>query len=202
MDYEHHIFLSYAHGDLWTPWVKNTFVPRLHAYLQLEVGRLEISVDYQIEPGAPWGLNLHRRVARSKIMLPLLSADYFHREWCRREMALMFEREKCLGLEGRDDNYGLLIPVRLGDGLTFPELIGRVQYHDFEDFADPDLPSGSTRASNFNLSLKKLAQTIARTLPKVPAECSPGWNAFTGDEFLAQLCAKPLPLPQPPRLLV
>jgi hypothetical protein len=202
MNYEHHIFLSYAHGDLWTPWVRNSFLPRLNAYLQLEVGRLEISVDYQIEPGAQWGTNLHRRVARSKLMLPLLSADYFQREWCRREMALMFEREKSLGLQGRDDNYGLLIPVRLGDGLTFPELIGRVQYHNFEDYADPDLPSGSERASKFNESLRKLAQTIARTLPRVPHECSEDWHSFTGDEFYNQLCAKPFPIPQPPRLII
>jgi len=178
------------------------FVPRLDAYLQLEVGRLEISVDYQIEPGADWSRNLQRRVARSKIMLPLMSADYFHREWCRREMALMFEREKCLDLQGHDENYGLIIPVRLGDGLTFPDLIGRVQYHEFTDFADPDLPSGSTRASKFNDSLKTLAQTIARTLPKVPMECSEDWDAFTGDEFSPQLCAKPLPPPQPPRLII
>jgi hypothetical protein len=202
MDYEHHIFLSYAHGDLWSPWVKDMFVPRLQAYLQLEVGRLEISADYQIDPGAQWSPNLKRRVARSKLMLALMSADYFQREWCRREMALMFERERHLGIEGSDANYGLLIPVRLGDGLTFPDLIGRVQYYDFEDYADPDLPSGSTRASNFNLKLRELARAIARTLPRVPSECSEDWNAFTGDEFLIQLCAKPLPIAQPPRLIV
>src|SRR6185295_9117332 len=100
MEYEHHIFLSYAHGQIWSPWVKETFVPRLQAYLELEVGAVEVSVDYQIQPGAVWSNNLQRRVARSKIMLPLLSANYFHREWCRREMALMLEREKRLGLEG------------------------------------------------------------------------------------------------------
>lgn len=202
MEYEHHIFLSYAHGKIWSPWVKETFVPRLQAYLELEVGPVVVSVDYQIEPGALWNPNLRRRVARSKIMLPLLSANYFHREWCRREMALMFEREKKLGLEGRDENYGLLIPVRLGDGLTFPDLIGRVQYIDFEEFADPDLPIGSPRAAEFNRRLKQLAQAIGRTLPQVPADCSQEWHEFTGDEYLDQLCAKPLPTPAPPRLLV
>lgn len=202
MEYEHHIFLSYAHGQLWSPWVKDTFLPRLQAYLELEVGPVAISVDYQIAAGAQWSPNLHRRVARSKIMIPLLSANYFHREWCRREMALMFEREKALSLEGRDENYGLLIPVRLGDGLTFPDLIGRVQYIDFEDFADPDMPSGSPRATEFNRRLKALAQTIGRTLPSVPPDCSADWNSFTGDLFLDQLRPKPLPPPLPPRLIV
>jgi TIR domain len=202
MDYEHHIFLSYAHGKIWSPWIKETFVPKLEAYLELEVGPVEISVDYQIQPGALWDPNLHRRVARSKLMLPLLTAKYFHSEWCRRELALMFEREQSLGLEARDDNYGFLIPVRLGDGLTFPDLIGRVQYLDFEQFADPDLPTGSLRAAEFNRKVKELAVVIARTLPKLPDACCDEWENFTGNGFIEQLRPKPLPTPQPSRLLV
>ena len=33
MPYEHHVFISYAHGDLWTPYVKKLFAPHLNAYL-------------------------------------------------------------------------------------------------------------------------------------------------------------------------
>lgn len=202
MEYEHHIFLSYAHGKIWSSWVKETFVPKLEAYLELEVGPVVISVDYQIQAGALWNPNLHRRVARSRIMLPLLTANYFHREWCRRELALMFERERLEGLEGRDDNYGLIIPIRLGDGNTFPDLIQQVQYLEFEPFADPDLPIGTARAAEFNEKLRELAKVIARTLPRAPADCSDNWNEFTGDDFMEQLLPKPLPFPVPPRLLV
>jgi hypothetical protein len=202
MAYEHHVFVSYAHGDLWTPWVRKTFVPRLKGYLELEAGSLEIFVDDQIQTGARWESVLKRKVARSKLMLSLISAEYFHREWCRKEMALMLEREDTLGLVGHDDNYGLLIPIRLGDGDSFPNLIGRIQHHDFEAFADPDLPAGSLRASNFNQNLKKLAKTIARTLPQAPGCCDTSWESLTGDVFCSQLESKPLPLPVPPRLLV
>lgn len=202
MDYEHHIFLSYARGNVWSSFVKETFLPKFEAYLELEVGPVVVSVDYQIQAGARWDPALHRRIARSKLMLPLLSANYFHRDWCRREMALMLEREKSLGLEGRDDEYGLLIPIHLGGGPTFPDLIGRVQYLDFEDFADPDLPPGSTRAAEFNSSLRRLAKVIARTLPNVPANCLDQWEEFTGDDYIGQLCPKPLAPSKPPRLLV
>lgn len=201
MDYEHHIFVSYAHGDLWTPWVLQTFVPRLKAYLQLEAGRLEVFADDQIQTGARWDSVLKRKVACSKLMLSLISADYFHRDWCRREMALMLEREQHLGLDVHDDNYGLLIPIRLGDGLCFPDLIGRVQHHDFQQYADPDLPAGSSRASEFNQNLQKLARTIARTLPRVPP-WDAVWQGFTGAAFSPQLEPKPLAAPPPPRLIV
>jgi hypothetical protein len=181
--------------------VKNVFVRRLDSYLQLEIGRLEISVDYQIQPGADWAANLKRRVARSKVMIPLLSADYFHRDWCRLEMALMFERERQAGLEGHNDNYGLIIPVRLGDGVRFPELIARVQHQPFDDFADPDLPQGSPRASLFNQSVQALAKYVAGTLHRAP-ECCDDWANFTGDAFFDLLAPKPPPPPRPPRLIV
>jgi hypothetical protein len=200
MNYEHDIFLSYARGELWTPYVRDIFLPRLVAQLEAEVGGLNVSVDHEILPGAFWDSNLKRRVACSRIMVSLLSANYFHRDWCRREMALMMERERHLGLEGCDENYGLLIPVRLGDGSTFPDLVGRVEYHEFSDFADPDLPRGSERASNCNFSLKKLAQVVRRTLLKVPDWCE-SWQNFTGDDFFQRLGPK-LPPNRPPRLIV
>ena len=176
-------------------------MPRLKAYLQLEAGRLEIFVDDQIQTGARWENVLKRKVARSKLMLSLISADYFHREWCRREMALILEREEIINLVGHNENYGLLIPVRLGDGLSFPDLIGRVKYHDFEEFADPDLPTGSPRASEFNQNLRTLAKTIAQTLPRVPF-CCDAWENLTGGVFLTQLDPKPLSAPAPFRLIV
>jgi hypothetical protein len=201
MSYEHDIFLSYARGS-WTDYVRHKFLPRLEALLEAEVGSLNISVDYQIQPGAEWEPNFKRRVARSRIMMSLLTAHYFQRDWCRREMALMMERERYLGLEGRGENYGLLIPVRLGGGSTFPERVGQVQWHDFEEFADPDLPAGSERASKANSSLRKLAQAVGRTLLNV-RDWRIAWQDFSGDDFFLRLCPKtPVPRPEPPRLLV
>jgi hypothetical protein len=202
MSYEHHVFVSYAHGDLWTPWVLGTFVPRLAGFLEIEIGPLDVFADDQIQTGARWEDVLKRKLARSQLMLSLISANYFRREWCRRELSLMLQREREVGLSGTGANYGLVIPVRLGDGLCFPDLVERLQYHDFEDYADPDLPSGSLRASQFNQNLKKLAKTIGRTLPRVPHDCSASWEAFTGDEFFQQLAPRPLSAPEPPRLIV
>jgi len=202
MNYEHHIFISYARGSVWTHWVRDIFVLKLQSYLELEIGHVEVFVDDQIQTGARWEQVLKRKIACSKLMLPLMSANYFQREWCRREMALMLEREQNLGLIGNDDNYGLLIPVRLGDGQSFPTIVGRVQYQDFEKYADPDLPAGSLRATEFNDLLRQLAKTIARTLPRVPLDCCDSWLELTGDPFLRQLEAKPLPAHAPPRLIV
>ena len=95
----------------------------------------------------------------------------------------MLEREKHCGLEGHDDNYGLVIPVRLGDGDTFPELASRVQYQDFEKFADPDITPGTTRMSEFNTSIQALAKTVAKTLT-LAKPCCECWQDFTGNGFV------------------
>ena len=204
MPYEHHVFISYAHGDLWTPYVRNIFAPRLNSYLEIEVGKLQNSPpvfsDDQIQTGAYWDNVLKRKLARSTVMVCLFSAAYFQSKWCRREMALMLEREKQCGLEGHGDNYGLVIPVRLGDGDTFPELASRVQYQDFEKFADPDMPQGTARASEFNSSIQALAKTVAKTLMQAQP-CCESWQDFTGNGFVDLLESKPLTF-SPPRLLV
>jgi len=189
MDYEHHVFISYAHGDLWTPWVRDIFVPRLRAYLELEVGRLNIFVSDQIQPGSNWENFLKRKIARSMIMVALISASYFTREWCRREMAMMMEREKYLGMDGQGDNYGLLIPVRIGGGDSFPDLISRVQFHDFEDFTYLGLPAGTEIALRFEQRLKMLAKTVAQMLQHVPAFCD-DWQNFAGEDLRPQLAPK------------
>ena len=133
-------------------------------------------------------------------MIPLFTADYFKRDWCRREMALMLEREEKLGLIGHDDNYGLIIPVRLGDGWCFPDLANRLQHVDFGAFANPDIGGDSPRASEFNVNVSGLAKIISHTLTKVPAWCET-WQDFTGDEFFPQLAATPMGQAAPPRIV-
>jgi TIR domain len=201
-DYEYDICVSYAPDPFWGAWVREKFVPRLDAYLRIEVGRMRISAEYQIQSGAPWNPNLGRRVARSQLMLPILTATYFKEECCVRELALMFEREWLLDLEGSADDYGLLIPIWLGDGVTFPDLIGRVNPLDFRQFADLDLPNGSQRAADFNSKVQELAVVIAQTLPRLPEGCSDEWEEFTGNSFLERLRSKKYFLQKPSRLAI
>lgn len=204
MSYEHHVFISYVRDDnLWTPWVKQEFARRLNSYLLIEVGHLQkniplVFIDDQIQSGARWEKVLKRKVAHSTIMVCLFSAEYFQSEWCRREMALMLEREKHCGMEGCDENYGLIIPVRLGDGDTFPELATTVQFFDFEEFAGLFYSQGAPGDAEFSKKIKHLAKTVATTLNQVHAY-NPDWQELTGDTHFDALQHKPLPL-KPPRI--
>lgn len=200
MGYEHHVFISYKRGKVWTQWVRDMFAPRLLAFLENEISSPEIFVDDQIQTGARWAEVLHHKVCRSKIMIAVLSAGYFDSEWCKKEMALMFEREDKHGLVGTGSNYGLLIPVRIGDGHCFPKRIRDVQYLDFEEYADPDMVRGSPRYSDFNQQLRHLAKVIANTLPLIPTWCNE-WQALDGSTVITSLAPPPPSVPKPPRII-
>ncbi len=206
MSYEHHVFISYARiDDLWTVWVREQFAKRLKAYLDVEIVQLQNSLpsifaDDQIQTGARWEQVLKNKIARSSVMVCLLSASYFQSEWCRRELALMLEREQHCGIAGCGNNYGLVIPVRIGDGDYFPDLVRSIQFHDFENYADLDLPRHSQRASDFNTAMKDLAKTVANTIAQA-YEYHPNWLNFTGDDFIDVLVAKPISN-KPPRFVV
>ncbi|MEZ5589269.1 MAG: toll/interleukin-1 receptor domain-containing protein [Gammaproteobacteria bacterium] len=197
MNYEYHVFISYARGDLWTDWVKNIFAPRLNGYLNIEVGQLRAGLpsvfyDDQIKGGADWEAVLRRCLARSTIMISLFSAQYFQSEWCRREMALMLERQKQCGMGAETgENYGLVIPLRLGDGDHFPDMAKRAQVIDFEPYANPDLLSQTDRASEFNTKIQDLAKLVATTLQQAQP-CCEEWLNLTGEEFIDALEAKPI----------
>ena len=201
MEYENHIFISYARGEFWTEWVNKQFVPRLRAYLENQTGSLKVFVDKEIQPGANFDYLLKRNVARSMIMIPLLSPHYFSRVWCRTELALMLERERFIGLEGQGNNYGLIITVRLGDGDMFPDLIGHIQYLDFEDCAILRFPENSLIAQRFDEKLISLAKIVATTLPNVP-HWDDRWEKLTCTDLLPQLTPKKLTTSTPPRLIV
>lgn len=207
MSYEHHVFISYARGEEWmTQYVTEVFTPRLNGYLKLQVGYLEEDappafVDNQIQDGARWDDVLKHKIATSTVMVCLFSAIYFQRPWCRLEMAVMLDREKHCGLEGRAANYGLVIPIHLGgDDDYFPELAKRVQCQNFETYADPDILT-SPRASEFNAQIQRLAKTIANTISKAPQPCCPDWQHFTGEDYIDQLQYQPLPT-MPPRIRI
>lgn len=198
--YEFDVCVSYAPDKDWDVWVQEKFVPRLAAHLRNEVGPVKISFKHQIKSGASWNPNLGRRVARSQLMLPILTATYFKEECCVHELALMFEREQSLAMEGSVDDYRMVIPIRLGDGVTFPDLVGRVNHLDFRQFADPYLPNGTARADAFNSKVQELAEVIAQTRLKLPDAYSDEWEKFTGDSFVKQLRPKEYSLLQPSRL--
>jgi hypothetical protein len=97
-DYEHDIFVSYRRSDQdWVRWIRDCLVRVLRSLLRPALGQVSVYMDEAIETGASWPNHIALNHARSKILVAVLSRDYFQSDWCRLELALMRHREKAAG---------------------------------------------------------------------------------------------------------
>jgi len=135
MGYEHNIFVSYRSlDDEWRTWVREKFRSVIMPYLRAEFGPAPgVFWDKDIETGTSWPEALRRALADSKILVALLSKQYFRSVWCVGEMAHMLARGDAHNL-GTSQNPGLLVvPVIIHDGDDMPACVKAIQSKDIRD---------------------------------------------------------------------
>jgi hypothetical protein len=140
-------------------------------------------MDEKIEAGASWPGDLALNHARSKLLIAVLSRDYFQSDWCRLELALMYDREKTAGLRNKENPFGLIVPLVIDDGDQFPAEIQEIQGQKLHDFANPFMRPDSPKQEELAEVLRSLVcPTIERMLKRVPA-FDPSWEAAAHDKF-------------------
>ena len=135
-DYVWDIFISYPHQDHHRVWVLDIFLEDFKLYLRNELGRqVEVYVDKDgIKAGDSWPIVIKNALATSKILVPIWSVDYFLSEWCRRECAAIFHRERALGFRTGENEKGLILPISLFDGKKFPPFTKEIEWLDCTPF--------------------------------------------------------------------
>ncbi len=92
---------------------------------QLKSQGVQRFIDYDaLNPGSDWSEELERHAQLSKVMVLLLSPDYFSRYWCMRELDLAMAAWRSRRDSRRDTI--IIIPVCCHPGLTVGD-VGRVQ---------------------------------------------------------------------------
>jgi hypothetical protein len=147
-----------------------------------------------VETGNSWPQNLAQGLARSRLMVAVLSRDYFQSPWCRLELALMRSREKNSGLRTVAKPHGLIIPVVIDDGDTFPEEIRQIQSQPLHEFANPFIRMDSPKQEQLAELLRTtICGTIQHALKNVP-EFDSAWEVSAdqsfGDTFRIQSAAQ------------
>jgi hypothetical protein len=168
MYYQNDIFISYRREkNAWTPWARDTFKLALESCLQRELGDPpNIFIDDQTPIGTNFVNHLARTLARSKVMVALLSKDYFSSDWCVHELDLMMERA-----QGND----LIIPIVVHDGHAIPDAVCLLQYADFRSYAIPALCHAGPLHAEFWSKLVGLAQRIGDAVEAAP-DFDPHWE--------------------------
>jgi hypothetical protein len=160
--YYHDIFISYRREKyLWTPWARDTFKQALEGCLQRELGEpASVFIDEKVPVGADYVEYLASTLATTKVMVALLSRDYFSSDWCVHELDLMMERAA-----GRD----LIIPIIVHDGEIIPDAVGRIQRADFKKYANPGISHAGALYTEFVDAVKNLAEGIGSAIAGAPA---------------------------------
>jgi len=182
--------------------MRNVFIPELTAWLAPKrIHGVKFFYDYdRIEVGNNWPEALRTGLSTSRLLLPVLTANYFGRPWCRRELAIMLERQKQLGLCTLGNIRGLVVPIQVFDGDKYPTILtDTVQLRDFTAFTYITRQSRLKRWTLFIEALRRLADEIDVLLNAVP-EHSHTWITFTGDEIEPSLRVDEPRSDEPPRL--
>jgi hypothetical protein len=182
--YEHDIFISYRRSDLdWVRWTRENFARALETLLRPGLGSVRIFLDEQIETGASWPQQLALSLARSRLMVPVLSRDYFQSKWCRVEFALMHQREQRHKFRTAKNPFGLIIPVVIDDGDQFPALVKAMQAERLHEFANPFIRMDSPKQEALSEILKKrVCPAIESALTRAPNYHS-SWEAISHSKF-------------------
>ncbi len=161
MTYQNDIFISYRREkNAWTPWTRDIFKRALESCLQRELGNpAKVFIDEQTPIGVNYVRHLATSLSSCKVMVALLSKDYFSSDWCVHELDLMMERAS---------NQDLIIPIVVHDGEVIPDAVRQLQYADFREFAIPVLQDAGPLHAKFWGEMLRITPRIGNAIENSP----------------------------------
>lgn len=167
-EYEWDAFLSYRRWQEWPEWVRAHFHPLFLHYLGEELGREpRVFVDWGDETPGDWPTHLARALARSRVLVPLLSRLYFRSPWCATEYELMKRREDvCAGT--------LIVPAVIHDGDELPPHARRTYSAILTAYSNPRIATRGRTAARLADEINKWMPTVRQAIEDAP-EYDPTW---------------------------
>jgi hypothetical protein len=156
------------------------FLPILTHWVGEALGRdVRIFLDVQIETGAVWSEKLTEALTRSRVLVPILSGQYFNSPWCKAELAHMIAREAKYGTND------LIIPVILYGRDDFPDAVKRIQCLNLQDVANPFMSYSSPTYEKLSEKIRDWVSDVANAIIRAPSY-DPTWQQLAIDEFIQQ----------------
>jgi hypothetical protein len=175
--YLYDIFISYRNESDVQNWVINHFAPLLKKKLEvlMPTGWTKTYKCYfvdkeGIQDGEYWKSKLASTLIRSRILVSVLTPNYFDSNWCMSEWASFAKREELY----RDNlnlsrEQGLIFTVTYSDGKHFPEFAKEVQSQQNFSKYTSTLPAFSHSAGvlEFEAAVQSFAQILADILENI-----------------------------------
>jgi hypothetical protein len=121
-EYEHDIFVSYAHSDLLNEWSKD-LIGRIRNLVAGGLGLREddqvgLWWDYRMCGHEPLTRQLREKAERSAVLLVLMSEWYLDSSWCRDELEWFFNAVR----QKRADRAVFVVRVRATEQSKWPKI--------------------------------------------------------------------------------
>lgn len=199
MAYEYDVFVSYRRYAEWPNWVGNVFWPLFNHWLGEEIPGVTVFTDYDIETGVSWPQKLGQALSRSRVLVPLLSRQYFSSPWCQLEFGHMLAREVSCRFRTAQSPGGLIVPAHIHDGDSFPARAREIQAAQLQQYTNVRLSKESRTEELLSEEIRRWVPHIAAAVRAAPP-CDDAWTNIAVQEFLQQFAVvEPLQM-LPPKL--
>lgn len=199
MAYQYDVFLSYSRRDMSANWVNTIFLPLFKDYLEGAIGRnVTIFQDIQgIEGNDAWDSRLKNALAHSKAMVCIWMPQYFNSEWCLRELSVFMNREQTYKFRTNQQPQGLICPIKLFDGVSFPDYVQSYQYLNCVKYNR--LGEGFKQTQGYN-ELQGILQDFAYDVAKA-VNLAPAWEQeWLSKKFIDNAYTKLVVKPTNPKM--
>jgi MinD-like ATPase involved in chromosome partitioning or flagellar assembly len=163
-DYYFDVYVSYARSPLVEEELRSILALVQKWGSELKGEELSISVDYtELAVGAAWTNRLQETLARSRLLLAVLTPRYFRSPWTEMELQTFVAREERAKL----DPGTLIVPIHLDDGSgKLPDASSR--YPALGNYTDLPRQDADTPSLERSRAVEDLAVTIVDRLKRVP----------------------------------
>lgn len=201
--YQYDVFLSYLHEKPCGTWVLEHFLPYFQHFLGNALNRqATVFLDQTgVHFGQKWPARLKNALVHSRCLLGIWSPLYFQSEWCQCECAVMLYREAQLGYGTGQNPDGLVVGVKVNDGIHFPAFAQDSQYADFEHFFfDGPAFVQSPLHVDFQKAIVPLTIDVARVVNSAPIWSTDWETALWTDDVISRVRVPPAPIVKQPVL--
>ena len=163
LDYEYDVFISYWPQSIIDPWVNHRFITPFRNLLFEELGRPPSILVAEDAQGTNEGIEI------SRVLLAIISKQYFFNGQCRSAFESMIQRQIDEGLSAQKSRR-LVHAIIAHDCKSIPpEYLKQCDPVDFKDWAyDFEIQDWQTYRA-FNDAIGNLASTIAEAVTHAPA---------------------------------
>lgn len=197
MGYSYDIFISYRRDDETRQWMATHLVPLMNLHLGQALHRkARIFVDDQLETGVFWPAELGRKLARSRVLVPLWAGDYLASKWCRAELNAMVARQKATS--GASTPRSLIVPFIIHDGETMPKSLRGTQLLRVDTCFNVRMAKDSVRAEHLAAVIQESATGLSKAIKSAP-KWDRAWLSTSAADFNETFRAKRARQRKPPR---